>query len=879
MRLYMNNGWKFSKEFDIEMIKYNYDDSDMDIVRLPHTNVTLPYNYAVPQDCESVCCYRNEFTLGKEYMGRTVLITFEGAAHEASVYINEKEATVHKYGYTSFTIDISSLIVFDRPNIITVKLDSRKSLSQPPFRDTIDYITYGGLYREVYIDVKNPIYIDDIYIYEGKPEDYIKEEPEEQQQTIKAIKKPVKSNEQTSEDNDNSQELKGLEITYELTIADKVDIRGQKGYYVELSLYKSDGTFIKNLDNCEISKEIRFHDNISKPMQSLRNKLNGKKFSGAINEVKRHIITCTQRIEELEKWDIDSPNLYVLKAELKRHDFDPVYDEYETRFGIRKTEFKADGFYLNDKKIKLRGVNRNQSFPYTGYAMPEALQRNDADIIKNELGMNMVRTSHYPQSKYFLDRCDELGLLVFSEVAGGYNIGDEDWKNTFAQDVEEMVLYNRNHPSVILWGVRVNGSKDDDELYTLTNNTAHEIDKIRHTAGTRNFKKSNCIEDVYAYNDYFYDGENENVEKRKDVTSDENKPYIISEYSGYMYPSKNFDTEKQRLEHTLRHAKVMNGYYKDKLIAGGVAWCMTDYNANDGYGSSDGICYHGTMDMFRNPKLAATLYSCYTDENILEISSTMSIGEHEAGILGKMYIFTNADSVKMYKNGEFIKEFLTGKNASKKRSEFSALEFPPVEIDDLIGDTLEKQEGLPHGQAEDIKKILMSVSRYGVNHLPIDIKMRAAKLMTFYHMKLNDALALYEKYIGNGGKTMPVPSYKFEAIKDGEVVKTVVKEPVKNMFINAQADHTSLIENTTYDVALVRIKACDQNGNVLNLYNEAVMLSTEGAIEIIGPKIISLKGGYGGTFVKTMGESGQAFLSITDNCGNEGKIEFDISVM
>ena len=87
--------------------------------------------------------------------------------------------------------------------------------------------------------------------------------------------------------------------------------------------------------------------------------------------------------------------------------------------------------------------------------------------------MNMVRTSHYPQSKYFLDRCDEIGLLVFSEIAGGYNIGDDDWKNGFCQSVEEMVLYNRNHPSVILWGVRVNGSNDDEELYTTTNNAAH----------------------------------------------------------------------------------------------------------------------------------------------------------------------------------------------------------------------------------------------------------------------------------------------------------------------------------------------------------------------------------------------------------------------
>ena len=161
---------------------------------------------------------------------------------------------------------------------------------------------------------------------------------------------------------------------------------------------------------------------------------------------------------------------------------------------------------LNNEKVKLRGINRHQSYAYTGYAMPESMQRLDADIIKNELGMNAVRTSHYPQSKHFLDRCDELGLLVFTEIPGWQHIGDEEWKKVLCQDTEEMVLQNRNHPSVILWGVRVNESCDDDELYTMTNNIAHELDKTRFTAGVRNFKKSNLLEDVYTYNDFLYDG-------------------------------------------------------------------------------------------------------------------------------------------------------------------------------------------------------------------------------------------------------------------------------------------------------------------------------------------------------------------------------------
>lgn len=872
-RMNLNDNWKFSENFSREMIQYNYDDSNMQVVRLPHTGRQLSYNYNNPKACEMISCYRNEFTLGKDNIGKTVLITFEGAAHEAAVYINEKQAAIHKCGYTAFTIDISSLVVFDRPNVITVKLDSRESLNQPPFGNVIDYMTYSGLYREVFIDIKNPIYIDDIYVYQEKITDKPAVHDGEETNVNPSAKSIINNNSQAESVTDIQD--KAI-LNYELTIADKVDIRDQKGYYAALELCDKDGNVIQELDNCEISRELRFGQTESQPMQSLRNKLNGRQFSGAIDEVKRHIIKGTINSDKLEKWSIDNPKLYILKIQLKRHDFDTVYDEKSARFGIRGTQFKADGFYLNNEKVKLRGINRHQSYAYTGYAMPESMQRLDADIIKNELGMNAVRTSHYPQSKHFLDRCDELGLLVFTEIPGWQHIGDEEWKKVLCQDTEEMVLQNRNHPSVILWGVRVNESCDDDELYTMTNNIAHELDKTRFTAGVRNFKKSNLLEDVYTYNDFLYDGYSDCIEKKKNVTSDENKAYIISEYNGHMYPSKTFDCEEHRLEHALRHAKVMDAYYREDNIAGGFAWCMADYNTHQDFGSGDGICYHGVLDMFRNPKLASYVYACNGSEDVLEISSSMDIGEHQSGIPGSIYFFSNADSVKLYKNSEFIKEYPCGKNIIRKKTEYQGLAFPPVEVDDLIGDTLEKQEEMSHGKAENIKKILMAVSKYGVNHLPVDIKMRAAKLMTLYHIKFQDAYALYEKYIGNWGNK--ATRYRFEAIKNGNVVKTVVKEPVTATYINAVADHTQLKESTTYDVALVRIKAQDQNGNLLSYYNEPIILKSQGSIQIIGPEIIALRGGYAGTYVKTTGVQGEAALIIKDAAGNEGTISFTIEI-
>ena len=103
-------------------------------------------------------------------------------------------------------------------------------------------------------------------------------------------------------------------------------------------------------------------------------------------------------------------------------------DTSTTRFGFRSVEFTAEGFRLNGKSLKIRGLNRHQSFPYAGYAMGREAQERDAEILKHDLRVNLVRTSHYPQSTHFLNRCDELGLLVFEEIPGWQHIGGAAWK-------------------------------------------------------------------------------------------------------------------------------------------------------------------------------------------------------------------------------------------------------------------------------------------------------------------------------------------------------------------------------------------------------------------------------------------------------------------
>ncbi len=807
-RVYLNEGWKFTENFSMNLLESNADESGLLDVRLPHTCKELSYNYFDENEYQMVCGYRRVIYMEEEWKGKKLLFTCEGAGHHTTLYINGQEVHTHACGYTGFTVDITEYMLYGQANVLVLKVDSNETLNQPPFGFVIDYMTFGGVYREVYIDVVESTYIKDVF---------------------------VKANAAVAEKAKLECEV---EVSQEALEAD-MQIRG----YLKR----------KDTDCCPINREEKYASEVCI-------------FESRAREVKT---TFNNEVEPVLNWHVDHPYLYELTLELLDEKGN-VKDIYVTTFGFRTVEFRADGFYLNDKKCKIRGLNRHQSYPYVGYAMPESMQRYDADILKFELGCNAARNSHYPQSHHFINRCDEIGLLVFMEIPGWQHIGDDAWKAQACKNVEDMVLQYRNHPSIMIWGVRINESQDDDAFYIETNRIAHELDDTRQTGGVRNFKKSHLFEDVYTYNDFIHDGKKPGCEPKKNVTSDMLKGHLITEYNGHMYPTKPFDWEEHRLEHALRHARVINAVGKEEDIAGSFGWCMFDYNTHKDFGSGDRICYHGVTDMFRNSKLAASVYASQQDKTtVLEISSSMDIGEHPATNLGNVYMFTNADSVKMYKNGHFIKEY------RPSDSTFDGIPHGPILVDDFIGDLLEVNEGFCKKQSEMIAGALNYLAIHGYQNFPPHIIWTMVKAVAKYKMKPMDMVNLYIKYIGNWGET--ATSYRFEAIKNGEVVKTVVKEPMRKPNIEAKVSHTKLHEGNTYDVAAIRIRAIDENGNLLPFYQEPIKVEIEGPIQVIGGDVLSLKGGMGGLYVKTIAEKGKAKVRLVNPQCETVEVNFEIA--
>ena len=170
-----------------------------------------------------------------------------------------------------------------------------------------------------------------------------------------------------------------------------------------------------------------------------------------------------------------------------------------------------DGFHLNGKPLKLFGLNRHQLFPYLGMAANARLQRRDAELLKNTLNCNMVRCSHYPQSPHFLDACDELGLMVWEEPPGWQYVGsDKAFRDLVVQNVHDMVMRDRNRPSVIVWATRLNETGNPTALYKQTRQTAGQLDTSRQTSGAmRIYSTKDWAQDVFAYDDYSLHNEQE----------------------------------------------------------------------------------------------------------------------------------------------------------------------------------------------------------------------------------------------------------------------------------------------------------------------------------------------------------------------------------
>jgi beta-galactosidase len=405
-------------------------------------------------------------------------------------------------------------------------------------------------------------------------------------------------------------------------------------------------------------------------------------------------------------WSPESPQLYGVQVTVTVPGGGS--DLYTTRTGFREAVFQPDGFYLNGSRYQIFGLTRHQLFPYSGMAAPRRIQRRDAQILRNELNCNMVRCTHYPQSEWFLDACDELGLMVWEEPPGwGYvnNTASTGpaFKALVLQNVQDMIVRDRSRPSVIVWATRLNetSSLDNHALYARTDQIAAQYDGTRQTAGAMNHYTSvDFNQQVFGYDDYTHyppDTGSDYLQNSmvlrpplKDASGNA-MPYLVTESVGaisgapmYRWIEPPAALSLQAKLHAQAHNQTATSGY-----AGLLACCAVDYATVTGTSSNDAplpngrrvwrnLKTPGILDFFRGAKPGAAMYRAQTPPQaapaIYPAFFWDSDPSNPAGPGADALVFTNCDRIKATSNG--LEVPVTG-----LATKYAKLGFPPFTLD------------------------------------------------------------------------------------------------------------------------------------------------------------------------------------------------------
>jgi beta-galactosidase len=629
----INRNWRFLPKKVEGAEAPGFDDSGFERVAVPHANIRVPWHSFDEKDYEFISTYRRRFRLPAAAAGKRVFVDFEGAMTASTAWINGVALGEYKGGFTPFSFELTPHLRQGAENVLVVQVDSTERADIPPFGYEIDYLTFGGIYREVALRIVPATYIDNIFAH---PKDVLSGNPSLDVDCF--IAGLAAGDDRYS-----------LEV--ELRDGDRVVAKGSGAVAAVAAAASTPTDSAGAIDPATSAPVYGSVETMSDPA--------------------RNTVSLTG-LGNVQLWDVAQPHLYSVHVRLLRSGH--AVDEDTRRIGFREATFTDHGFSLNGKILKLRGLDRHETFPFAGQAMPARVQRQDAKILRDNLHCNIVRTSHYPQSRHFLDCCDEVGLLVLEEIPGWQHIGDAAWKDLAVDNVGRMIRRDWNHPSIVLWGVRINESRDDHDFYVRTNALAHSLDGSRQTGGIRNFQASELLEDVFTMNDFGFPLKPPNHPR-----------YLNTEFVGHTFPTKTTDDDERQREHTLRHARIHNQLASDPQYAGGIGWCAFDYNTHGNFGSGDRICYHGVTDIFREPKPAAGFYKSQCDpaeEIVLEPAFHWARGDESIGFT-KAVICSNCDHLKIFTRAGSVEgnPWTPLAELDPDREEFGNLKYPPFVLD------------------------------------------------------------------------------------------------------------------------------------------------------------------------------------------------------
>ncbi len=587
----LDDGWKFTVvENGEDSSTYGsagFDDSLWESVIVPHT----PRLESIPvaDQWQGECWYRRNIGIPHK-AGQTVYLTIGAAMNIADLWVNGIHISKHYGGYLPFVADITSVLHSDRDNMIAVRLDNTDSpVTGPQALDRLDFNTYGGLYRNVFLSVKDALHITDA-ICENKP-------------ASGGIRVVCTRSDSLSGE---------LRVTTHVKNGHGED----KRFRVVNELYR-EGKLIKRAASSVISL-------------------------AANADTESEISLC---VENPALWSHLTPDLYELRTSIKSGD--RTIDVEKTNVAFRTIALRDKKLYVNDSETFLSGVNRHQEYPYIGYALSDNAQWRDAWLIK-QAGFDYVRASHYPPSPAFLDACDHYGIWVLDAIPGWqYFNADPAFTENAMQTIRDMIRRDRNHPCILAWEASLNETNMPEPFIIEANRVARREAPEGFTAGwmpigydiylqARQHRSTGETYDrpmiVSEYGDWEYYAQNAGFNQYdwQNLREEERTSRQLLEAG-----------EKRLLQQTLNIQEAHNDNYNYSAFADGY-WAMFDYNR----GYAPDLEASGVASIFRQPKFSYMFFESQRNDPPM-----VGIASHwDESSSPRVKVFSNCDEVELLLN-------------------------------------------------------------------------------------------------------------------------------------------------------------------------------------------------------------------------------------
>jgi beta-galactosidase len=643
----INSGWLFHKG-DVTIDVTEPDFENWAGVNLPHT-----WNKEDAFDEEDGYYqgpgwYAKVLNVPEEWKTKRVFVHFEGANQETAVYLNGDLIGEHIGGYTAFRFDLSSHLKFGEPNLLTVRVTNEYNEDVPPLR--MDFTFFGGIYRNVSLIVADPVHFDL---------------------------------------NNNASD--GVFTRINTVSHGKADI----------SLF---GKIVNTDDQRRsVRLETQITDHEQKVVVSDSRQLTIAAGKAADFESGNMVI------KKPSLWSPDDPYLYTVITRIySTGETEELLDEMVLPLGLRWFEIdEQNRFVLNGEPLKLVGANRHQDMPGLGSALLNEHHRNDYRQLK-DLGLNFIRTAHYPQARAVYETCDRLGLLVWTEMPGTVRITEsEAFTENCLNMQREHIRQTRNHPSVVFYGymnevmIQLLGSGNRDmpeaersriagatvelaeKLEALTKEEAPDRKTVMAVHYTSGFKYINYdgynkygladVPDVLGWNLYFgwYYGDMEDLTPflEDQHARYPDRPLIMSEY-GPGADVRNHSETPKPWDFTEDYQVLMHESYLRQMmdmpwLAGFAAWNGFDFGSERRGDAIPHVNQKGLLNHDRTEKAVASLYRAwFADEPVLHIA--LRNYTQRGGIEDKAGSGTSRHPVKIFSNAERVELMLNGVSLGTK---------------------------------------------------------------------------------------------------------------------------------------------------------------------------------------------------------------------